>query len=200
MLFEIGCEEIPAGMIAKAAQELKGILAKHLTANGLLSETSSENSVEAFGAPRRLVAIARNVRLRQEDVTREIIGPPKSVAFDNVGEPTRAAMSFAEKQGVPVSELIFVNTPRGECLATKQVVIGQPRRANSREDFAGSDSRNFLAAVDVLDRRAWASIYPTDSLDRGGARWEGLSRFFRGRCAQGIAREGIGFSARKTSR
>ena len=126
LLFEIGCEEIPAGMIAKAAEELQGILAKHLTANGLLSAASSESSVEAFGAPRRLVAFARNVRLRQEDVTREIIGPPKSVAFDNVGEPTRAAMSFAEKQGVPVSELIFVSTPRGECLATRQVVIGQP--------------------------------------------------------------------------
>jgi glycyl-tRNA synthetase beta chain len=125
LLFEIGCEEIPAEMVAKAAQELKEILAKHLSANRLISETSSDTSIEAFGAARRLVAVARNVRLRQEDVTKEIIGPPRSVAFDNVGEPTRAAMSFAEKQGVPVSKLIFVNTPRGECLATKQVVIGQ---------------------------------------------------------------------------
>jgi glycyl-tRNA synthetase beta subunit len=29
-LFEIGCEEIPAGMIFKASQELKVILEKHL--------------------------------------------------------------------------------------------------------------------------------------------------------------------------
>jgi glycyl-tRNA synthetase beta chain len=125
LLFEIGCEEIPAGMILKATQELKAILSKYLSAHGLLADTSSENSIETFGAPRRLVAIASSVRLRQDDVTREIVGPPKSVAFDNVGEPTRAATSFAEKQGVPVSKLIFVTTPRGECLATKQVVIGQ---------------------------------------------------------------------------
>ncbi len=72
------------------------------------------------------MAIARGVRLRQEDVTSEIIGPPKSVAFDNVGEPTRAATSFAEKQGVPVSEISIVSTPRGECLAVKQTVIGLP--------------------------------------------------------------------------
>lgn len=125
LLFEIGCEEIPAGMIGKACGDLKAILAKHLAANGLVKESSSQNSIEAFGAPRRLVVVAREVRLRQEDVTKEIVGPPKSVAFDNVGEPTRAAMSFAEKQGVPVSQLLFVSTPRGEYLATRQVLLGQ---------------------------------------------------------------------------
>ena len=129
-LFEIGCEEIPAGMIEKAAHELQELLAKHLVAAGLIADSSSntspETSIETFGAPRRLVAIARSVRLRQEDVTREVIGPPKSVAFDNVGEPTRAAISFAEKQGVPLSQISVVNTPKGECLAVKQTVIGQP--------------------------------------------------------------------------
>jgi glycyl-tRNA synthetase beta chain len=126
LLFEIGCEEIPAGMIAKACGDLKAILAKHLMANGLIAENSTDSLIETFGAPRRLVAAVGEVRLRREDVTREIVGPPKSVAFDSVGEPTRAAMSFAEKQGVQVSQLIFVSTPRGECVATRQVVVGQP--------------------------------------------------------------------------
>jgi glycyl-tRNA synthetase beta chain len=126
LLFEIGCEEIPAGMILKSAQEFKSILSKYCTTAGLLDETSTESCIETFGAPRRLVAVARNVRLKQEDVTREITGPPKSVAFDNVGEPTRAAMSFAEKQGIPVSQLTIVSTPKGEYVAAKQVVRGQP--------------------------------------------------------------------------
>jgi glycyl-tRNA synthetase beta chain len=125
-LFEIGCEEIPAGMILKASQELKALLQKQFLAHGLLEEKSAESSLESFGAPRRLVAIARGVRMRQEDVTREITGPPKSVAYDQVGEPTRAAMSFAEKQGIPVSKLSIVNTPKGEYLSAKQVVIGRP--------------------------------------------------------------------------
>ena len=125
-LFEIGCEEIPAGMILKASQELKALLQKYFLANGLLEERLAQDSIETFGAPRRLVAIARGVRLRQEDVTREITGPPKSVAYDGVGEPTRAAMSFAEKQGIPVSKLTIVNTPKGEYLAARQVVIGRP--------------------------------------------------------------------------
>jgi len=125
-LFEIGCEEIPAGMILKASQELKALLQKYFLANGLLEEKLAQDSIETFGAPRRLAAIARGVRLRQEDVTREVTGPPKSVAYDAVGEPTRAAMSFAEKQGIPVSKLTIVNTPRGEYLAAKQIVIGRP--------------------------------------------------------------------------
>jgi glycyl-tRNA synthetase beta chain len=125
-LFEIGCEEIPAGMISKASSELKAILEKYFLTNGLLQEGSGKDSIEIFGAPRRLVTVARSLRLRQEDVVREITGPPKSVAFDNVGAPTRAAISFAEKQGIPVSKLAIVKTPRGEYVAATQVVKGRP--------------------------------------------------------------------------
>ena len=122
-VFEVGCEELPAGMIAKASSELKAILEKYFSTNGLLV---AGGQVEAFGGPRRLAAIAHGVRLRQEDVVREVTGPPKSVAYDNLGEPTRAAMSFAEKQGIPVSRLTIVNTPKGEYVSAKQVVEGRP--------------------------------------------------------------------------
>jgi glycyl-tRNA synthetase beta chain len=126
LLFEIGCEEIPAGMIARAAAELKAILAKHLSAADLVDEPTVEGTIEAFGAPRRLAVIASGIRLRQMDSTREVTGPPKSVAFDNLGEPTRAAMSFAEKQGIPVSKLSIMTTPKGEYVVAKQAVIGKP--------------------------------------------------------------------------
>jgi glycyl-tRNA synthetase beta chain len=125
LLFEIGCEEIPAGMILKASQELKAILAKHLSANGLVDEPTAQEAIETFGAPRRLVAIARNLKLKQEDVTREISGPPKAVAFDAAGQPTRAAISFAEKQGMPVAKLTIVSTPKGEYVVAKQLVRGR---------------------------------------------------------------------------
>jgi glycyl-tRNA synthetase beta chain len=127
-LFEIGCEEIPAGMISKASQELKALLDKYFSTHGLIESSGAAPAIEAFGAPRRLVAIARGVLLKQEDMTREVVGPPKSVAFDNVGEPTRAAMSFAEKQGIPVSKLAIVKTPKGEYLAANQVIKGKPAR------------------------------------------------------------------------
>ncbi len=126
LLFEIGCEEIPAGMIARAATELKAILAKHLSAADLVDQPTVEGKIEAFGAPRRLAVIARGIRLRQMDSTREVTGPPKSVAFDYLGEPTRAAMSFAEKQGIPVSKLSIVTTAKGDYVVAKQIVLGKP--------------------------------------------------------------------------
>jgi glycyl-tRNA synthetase beta chain len=113
-------------MISKASEELKAILQKYFVSHGLLAEEQSGTSIDTFGSPRRLVAIVRKIRMRQEDITREVTGPPKSVAYDNVGEPTRAAMSFAEKQGIPVSKLSIVTTPKGEYVAAKQVVIGKP--------------------------------------------------------------------------
>jgi len=53
------------------------------------------------------------------------MGPPKSIAYDNLGEPTRAAMSFAEKQGVPVSKLVTVNTPKGDYVSATQLIEGR---------------------------------------------------------------------------
>ncbi len=120
-LLEIGCEEIPAGMIAKAASDLKQILETHLASSRL----AQKGSVETFGAPRRLIAIARGIILKQDDITQEILGPPKSVAYDAVGQPTRAAQSFAEKQATPLEKLSIVPTPKGDYLAVKKVIAGR---------------------------------------------------------------------------
>ncbi len=120
-LLEIGCEEIPAGMIGRAAEELQVTLEKYLTTENLLEGAT----LEAFGAPRRLVAMAPRVRLRQPDVSREVTGPPKSVAYDAAGRPTKAAESFAARQGVAISKLQIVATPKGEYVAARQVIRGR---------------------------------------------------------------------------
>jgi glycyl-tRNA synthetase beta chain len=121
LLFEIGCEEIPAGMLPKAEEELRTNIEKLLSAEDL----STGVSVEAFSAPRRLTAWVRGLPLKQADVELEVTGPPKSVAYDSVGAPTRAALSFAEKQRVHVNDLYLVKTPKGEYLAAKQVKAGR---------------------------------------------------------------------------
>jgi glycyl-tRNA synthetase beta subunit len=121
LLFEIGCEEIPAGMLPKAEEELRVNIEKLLAAENL----SEGVTVETFSAPRRLTAWLRGLLARQADVETEVTGPPKSVAYDSVGAPTRAALSFAEKQRVHVNELFLVQTPKGEYLAAKQLKLGR---------------------------------------------------------------------------
>jgi glycyl-tRNA synthetase beta chain len=121
LLFEVGCEEIPAGMLARAEAELKAGLEKQLTAENLMEGVT----VEGFSTPRRLTLWARGLPLRQTDVVSEVQGPPKSVAYDAVGAPTRAAVSFAEKQGVALHEIYFLQTPKGEYLAARNVRRGR---------------------------------------------------------------------------
>src|SRR5271154_140310 len=121
LLFEIGCEEIPAGMLPKAQEELRTNLEKLLAAENLAQGVS----VETFSAPRRLTAWVRGLIAKQSDVVNEVTGPPKSVAYDSVGAPTRAAVSFAEKQGLALHEIYFVQTPKGEYLAAKQTKRGR---------------------------------------------------------------------------
>jgi glycyl-tRNA synthetase beta chain len=121
VLLEVGSEEIPAGMLPKAEEDLRANLEKLLAAENLLDGVT----VEAFSAPRRLVAHVCGLREKQADVTNEVTGPPKSVAYDAVGEPTRAAQSFAEKQGLALKDLYIVKNPKGEYLAAKQVKRGR---------------------------------------------------------------------------
>jgi glycyl-tRNA synthetase beta chain len=121
LLFEVGCEEIPAGMLPKAEEELRINIEKLLSAESLAEGVT----VETFSAPRRLTAWVRGLLAKQPDVEAEVTGPPKSVAYDSVGAPTRAALSFAEKQGVHVSDLYLIQTPKGEYLAAKQIKLGR---------------------------------------------------------------------------
>jgi glycyl-tRNA synthetase beta chain len=121
LLFEVGCEEIPAGMLPKAEEELRTNIQKLLTAESL----SEGVTVETFSAPRRLTAWVQGLPAKQSDVETEVTGPPKSVAFDSVGAPTRAAQSFAEKQHVHVNALYLIQTPKGEYLAAKQIKLGK---------------------------------------------------------------------------
>src|SRR5260370_6227958 len=121
LLFEVGCEEIPAGMLPKAEEELRTNIEKLLTAENLLGGVT----VETFSAPRRLTAWVRGLLAKQADVETEVTGPPKSVAYDSVGAPTRAAQSFAETQRDHVTDLYLVQTPKGEYLAAKQVKLGR---------------------------------------------------------------------------
>ncbi|HYA98314.1 MAG TPA: glycine--tRNA ligase subunit beta [Methylomirabilota bacterium] len=122
LLFEIGCEEIPAGMLPRAESELRALLERYLSAESLAPQVN----LEVYSTPRRLVGAATGLLRTQPDSTKEILGPPRSVAYDSVGAPTRAAVSFAEKQGVALNALELAVTAKGEYLMVRQVTPGRP--------------------------------------------------------------------------
>lgn len=123
LLLEIGSEEIPARFLAAAEAGLGERLEEILRHLHLLP--SGANPVKTFSTPRRLVAWAPEVLFRQADKTEEIVGPPVKVAFDSEGRPTRAAESFAQKNGIPVHRLARIETPKGLYLAVRKLVRGR---------------------------------------------------------------------------
>src|ERR1700691_1289566 len=120
-LLEVGCEEIPAGLLPGAIRDIQQILEKHFGELGLLAGAS----IRVVGAPRRIAVMVEDLLLRQADSIKEILGPPKSVGFDKGGAPTRAAESFAQKQNVSLEQISIITTPKGEYLAYKQKIVGR---------------------------------------------------------------------------
>src|ERR1700683_2269796 len=113
-LFEIGCEEIPARMIEPASRELQERVQKLL----LREHLAKTDTVTCFDTPRRLAVLASGIAARQEDITEQVVGPSVSVAYKG-GQPTPAAHGFAKKNGVDVTQLEKISTPKGECVAVQ---------------------------------------------------------------------------------
>lgn len=120
-LFELGTEEIPAGMIEPALDQMKGGFV------ALLSERQCPPSgVGVFSTPRRLAICLEGLPEREPDREERVTGPPKAAAYDDDGAPTAAATGFAAKLGVDVDQLTLVSTDRGEYVAVDRMVEGQP--------------------------------------------------------------------------
>ena len=123
-LLEIGTEEIPARMIASAAEELTSRV-RDLLAREHLAEVAA---VESFSTPRRIAVLAHGVADAQPDVSEQVLGPSLKVAFRD-GQPTPAAHAFAKKVNLELNALEKVSTPKGEYLAAKVLKKGRDASA-----------------------------------------------------------------------
>lgn len=122
-LLEIGTEEIPARMIASATEELQRRMGE-LVARERLSDAAA---IEAFSSPRRIAVIVHGLLPSQPDVAEQLLGPGAAHAYKD-GQPTQAAIAFAKKVGVDVSELTTATTPKGEYVAANVLRKGRPAR------------------------------------------------------------------------
>jgi glycyl-tRNA synthetase beta chain len=65
--------------------------------------------------------VVRDVAERKASITKEVFGPPKAVAFDAEGRPTKAAEGFAKSQGVSVNRLATKATAKGDYVCITKV-------------------------------------------------------------------------------
>jgi glycyl-tRNA synthetase beta chain len=100
LLFEIGVEELPARFIEPAKEGMSRLLKESLDAARIHFAT-----IETLATPRRLTAFVHELEEKQDETVTVKYGPPYNRAFDETGNPTKAATGFAKSQGVEVAEL-----------------------------------------------------------------------------------------------
>jgi glycyl-tRNA synthetase beta chain len=151
LLLEIGTEEVPARFLPPVLEEMAASF-RSLMAH----ERIGVGEIFTWGTPRRLALVARGVAPVQAELSAEILGPPKAVAFDATGKPTAAALGFAKAQGVAVSELIEVDTPRGVYLAVSKTTPGRPTGERLKELLPG-----FILGLSFPKSMRWGSLATT---------------------------------------
>ncbi|MEA2882440.1 MAG: glycyl-tRNA synthetase beta chain [Bradyrhizobium sp.] len=115
LLLELFSEEIPARMQAKAADDLRRMVADRLVAEGLVYE-----GAKPFATPRRLALTVHGIPARQADLKQERRGP-------KVGAPDVAVQGFLKAAGLrSLEEAKIQRDPKGDFYIA---LIEKPGRA-----------------------------------------------------------------------
>ncbi|MDR0842961.1 MAG: glycine--tRNA ligase subunit beta, partial [Acidobacteriota bacterium] len=120
LVIELGVEEIPASMLADATRQFAALVTESLAARRLTVGECTQ-----WFTPRRIIVGLQDVPVRQDDLRETVTGPPKKVAYDASGAPTKAALAFAEKNGVALDQIKIELTPKGEYLSIERTVKGE---------------------------------------------------------------------------
>jgi len=99
-LVELGTEELPPKALATLGDAFLAGIEKGLQAAGL-----NYTGKQVYAAPRRLAVLIRQLDVQQPDRSINIDGPPVQAAFNAEGQPTQAALGFAKKCGVELSDI-----------------------------------------------------------------------------------------------
>lgn len=145
LLLEIGCEEIPARMVAGLARQLAEKLNHDLKELGLAASDG-----HAQWTPRRLIFVHPAVQGQQPLNEIEIQGPPIRLAIAADGSYTPQAVAFAAKSGGAATDLYRVTTAKGEYIALRR----QQGGAAAKDLLADIIPRAF-AALDLPRSMSW---------------------------------------------
>lgn len=103
-LLEIGVEELPYKFIPDAEKQLTTAFKKFADDNGI-----SFSNIKTFATPRRLSVILEGLPDKKEDILKTVKGPIATIAYDQNGNLTPAALGFAKKNNVAPENLFTEN-------------------------------------------------------------------------------------------
>ena len=146
-LVELGTEELPPKNLKNLMNAFVESIQADLTALEL-----SFSKVQAYAAPRRLAVLVEN--LASETPSKQLVvwGPPAAIAFDKEGQPTKAALAFAEKNGIAPSELKAESDGKAEKLVAR--ISQQGQKTAALLEKVVSDA---LAKLPIAKRMKWGA-------------------------------------------
>lgn len=120
ILFELGSEELPPKSLKPLRDSLQASVETQLQDANI-----SYDHLKVMAAPRRLSLLIEGISDKQPDRVEQKRGPAVKAAYDAEGKPTRAAEGFAKGLGVDVSELMTIETDKGDYIGYELTVQGQ---------------------------------------------------------------------------
>jgi len=118
---EIYTEEMPSSHVKEGLEQLKNLFEKFLKDNRI-----EFSEIKTYGTPRRLIVFIEKISKKQSEGKEQILGPPKSIAFDTKGKPTPAAEGFARTHGIRIKQLEVFQTEKGEYIGYVKKLKGKP--------------------------------------------------------------------------
>ncbi len=121
LLLEIGTEEIPARFLEPAKEGLLKLVRDTFTQSRI-----GFGAVNIQATPRRMALFVQDVAEKQEETVTVKFGPPYNRAFDESGNPTKAAIGFAKSQGAEVGDLTKGIKDNVEFVTLEKLEKGEP--------------------------------------------------------------------------
>lgn len=145
LLIEIGTEELPPKALKRLSRAFTDSVIQGLEKAGL-----KHGAVTPYATPRRLAVLIDAVPVAQPDQVVERRGPAVAAAFDEEGDPTKAALGFAGSCGVKIEALQTLETDKGSWLVYRSHQPGHPSA-----DLIPGIVESALSALPIPKRMRW---------------------------------------------
>jgi glycyl-tRNA synthetase beta chain len=120
LLIELGTEELPPKSLKSLATAFYQSIKTQLESNDF-----GYSDIKWFATPRRLAIQVYDLVDKQQDKVVEKRGPAVNVAFDEQGNPSKAAQGWARSNSIAIEQAERLVTDKGEWLLHRATVAGK---------------------------------------------------------------------------
>jgi glycyl-tRNA synthetase beta chain len=150
LLLEIGTEELPAKNLKFYLESLKEKIRQSFVDSGIYSAANFK--IIAYGTPRRLTVIIKDLPEEQPARGTQKLGPAKNAAYDDNGKPTKALLGFIESCNADLSQITTLITEKGE-----RILFTEQKPAYATKEVIPEIMKKALRALPITKPMRWGS-------------------------------------------